>query len=177
MAAATAQPALAKAARADYAAFMIPALSAWTRCGALLAINILFLMIWGFTGLAKLMQGKPSWFGDKFGATFLAKFPGLTLSFWLLAAAELLAFLLALAALVRGDFLDKRDPQLLKSMLVWSLFVFVQLGFGQWLTNEFNGTAQLFAYFAGTLVGLHFVSYRAENAKSGSGVSPLSPLP
>ena len=42
----------------------------------------------------------------------------------------------------------------------WGLIVFVLLGFGQWLTNEFNGTAQLFAYFAGTLVCLHYVTGR-----------------
>jgi hypothetical protein len=46
-------------------------------------------------------------------------------------------------------------------MLTWSLFIFVLLGFGQWLTSEFNATAQLFAYFAGTLVCLHYVEARA----------------
>jgi hypothetical protein len=128
----------------------------WARRAALLAINLLFLMVWGFAGLAKL-NGMPSWFDGKFGKTFLATFPGLTPSFWLLAAAEVLAFLLAAAALVRGDFLERRQPSLLIWMLVWSLFVFVQLGFGQWLTAEYNGTAQLFGYFAGTLIALHFV--------------------
>ena len=128
------------------------------RNGALLAINLLFVMVWGFTGLGKLKSGVPSWFGGKFGGTILAHFPGLTASFWLLAIAETLAFLLALAALLRGDFLGRRPPTLLALMLVWSLFVFVQLGFGQWLTNEFNGTAQLFSYFAGTLIALHFVT-------------------
>jgi hypothetical protein len=42
-------------------------------------------------------------------------------------------------------------------MLVWSLFVFVMLGFGQWLTGDFNGAFQLFAYFGFTLLALHFV--------------------
>jgi uncharacterized protein GlcG (DUF336 family) len=54
-------------------------------------------------------------------------------------------------------------------MLVWSLFVFVQLGFGQWLTGEFNGTAQLFAYFGGTLVALHYVAGPATAAIGASG--------
>ena len=128
------------------------------RSGALLAINLLFLMVWGFTGLGKLKSGVPSWFAGKFGGTFLAQFPGLTASFWLLAIVETLAFLLAVAALVRGDFLGRRPPTLLALMLVWSLFVFVQLGFGQWLTSEFNGAAQQFSYFAGTLIALHFVT-------------------
>jgi hypothetical protein len=38
------------------------------------------------------------------------------------------------------------------------LFVFVQLGFGQWLTAEYNGTHQLFMYFCGTLLALDFVA-------------------
>jgi hypothetical protein len=42
-------------------------------------------------------------------------------------------------------------------MLAWSLFVFVQLGFGQWLTADYGATVQMFTYFAGTLVALHFV--------------------
>ena len=127
------------------------------RRGALLAINLLFLMVWGFTGLGKLADGYPVWFPDKFGKTILASFPGLAASFWLLAFAEVLAFGLAAVALLRGEFLGRRAPTWLTWMLVWSLFVFVQLGFGQWLTSEFNATAQLFTYFAGTLVALHFV--------------------
>jgi len=127
------------------------------RCGALLAINLLFLMVWGFTGIGKLLSGMPSWFGDKFGQTILARIPGLTASFWLLTAAEVLAFVLAVAAIVRVEFLGRRSPTCLLLMLVWSLFVFVQLGFGQWLTSEFNGTFQQFAYFGITLIALQFV--------------------
>ena len=127
------------------------------RSGALLAVNLLFTMVWGFTGLGKLVSGMPSWFDEKFGQTILARFPGLTASFWLLTAAELLAFLLALAALLRVDFLARRPPTCLALMLVWSLFEFVQLGFGQWLTSDFNGTFQLFVYFGVTLVALQFV--------------------
>lgn len=128
------------------------------RVGTLLAINLLYLMVWGFTGLGKIRSGMPSWFGDKFGATVLAKFPGLTASFWLLTAAEVLAFALALVALLRGEFLNRRFPACLTAMLVWSLFVFIQLGFGQWLTAEYNGTFQLFAYFGVTLVALQVVA-------------------
>ncbi len=132
-------------------------LQALIRSGALLAINLLFLMVWGFTGIGKLLSGVPSWMGDKFGETFLASFPGLTATFWLLAVSEVLAFSLALASLARGEFLPRRQPVCLSLMLVWSLFVFVQLGFGQWLTSEFTGTFQLCAYFGITLVALQFV--------------------
>ena len=137
---------------------MNPTLSSFHRISALLAINLIFLMVWGFTGLGKVLEGVPSWFGDKFGATILARFPGLTVSFWLLATAELLAFVLALVALLRGEFLGRRPPTWLTGMLVWSLFVFIQLGFGQWLTSEYNGTFMLFTYFGITLVALQFVA-------------------
>jgi hypothetical protein len=128
------------------------------RSGALLAVNLLFLMVWGFTGIGKLVNGMPSWFEGKFGKTVLASFPGLTASFWLLALAETLAFALAALALLRGEFLERKPVLFLPLMLVWSLFVFVQLGLGQWLTSEFNGTFQLFLYFCGTLLALRFVA-------------------
>jgi hypothetical protein len=124
------------------------------RSGALLAINLLFLMVWGFTSLDKLVHGKPPWFADKFGGTMLAWFPGLTAAFWLLAVAELGAFALAALALSRGEFMG--SVKLLPWMLVWSLFVFVALGFGQWLTAEYTGTFQLFTYFCGTLIALQY---------------------
>lgn len=132
-------------------------LVSFSRMGALLAINLLFLMVWGFTGIGKFVNGMPSWFGSKFGDSILARFPGLAASFWLLAGAESLAFLLAAIALLRGEFIGRFRPTFLTAMLVWSLFVFVQLGFGQWLTSDFNATFQLFTYFGVTLIALHFV--------------------
>lgn len=129
--------------------------------GTLLAITLLFLIVWGFTGLGKLFTGIPDWFDDKFGQTILAKFPGLTATFWILALSEIAAFLLAAASLVTGEFLGRRAPRLLQLMLMWSLFIFVQLSFGQWLTSDFNATPQLFAYFTGTLLSLIYVENKA----------------
>jgi hypothetical protein len=126
------------------------------RAGALLAINLLYLIVWGFAGISKLTDGMPPWFDDKFGKTFLASFPGLAATFWLLAVSELLAFGLAVVSLVRLEFLGRKAVKILPVMLVWSLFVFVQLGFGQWLTKEFNGAFQQFMYFGGTLMALEF---------------------
>ena len=125
--------------------------------GTLLAINLLFLIVWGFAGLGKLLGGIPSWFDGKFGGTILARFPGLTGTFWLLTGAEALAFLLGTIALLRGEFLGRCRPTWLSLMLMWSLLVFVALSLGQWLTSDFNGTFQLFTYFGITLLTLHFV--------------------
>jgi hypothetical protein len=98
------------------------------RAGALLAINLLFLMVWGFAGIGKVVDGMPSWFADKFGRTLLASFPGLTGAFWWLTISEIFAFAFAGGALLRGEFLGRRPPLFLCALLVWSLFVFVQLG-------------------------------------------------
>jgi hypothetical protein len=124
---------------------------------ALLAINLLFLLLWGFAGLGKVTTGMPSWFGEKFGRTFLATFPGLAATFWLLTISEVLAFALAAMALARGEFIRQRPPTWLTTMLAWSLFVFIQLAFGQWLTADYNSAFQLFVYFGVTLVSLQFV--------------------
>lgn len=132
-------------------------LSALSRPSALLAINLLFVMIWGFAGVGKLIDGVPPWFGDKFGKTFFSSFPGLTATFWLLTISELLALALAVVALLRLEFLRQSTATFLSATLVWSLFVFLQLGFGQWLTGEFTGGFQQFMYFSGTLLALQFI--------------------
>jgi hypothetical protein len=143
----------------------------FVRSGPLLAINLLFLMVWGFAGIGKVMSGMPTWFPDKFGATFMAKFPGLAATFWMLAVAEVIGFGLALVALGRLEFL--KEPLWLARMLAWSLFVFVMLGFGQWLTNEFTGTFQQFCYFSGTLVALFWVQWSSGQGKVESRVESV----
>ena len=137
------------------------------RASTLLAINFLYLSIWGFAAIDKLLSGVPSWFDGKFGQTFLASVPGLTATFWMLAGSELLAFALAVLALVSAEFLEGKRMKYLPATLVWSLLVFVQLGFGQWLTKEFNGAFQQFMYFSGTLLALDCVLRPATAPSSG----------
>jgi hypothetical protein len=133
----------------------------FVRSGPLLAINILFVIVWGFAGTTKFLNGYPDWFPDKFGKTFMATFPGLKATYWSLAVAEMIGFGLAIVALLRLEFL--REPLWLARMLTWSLFVFLMLSFGQWLTNEFNGTFQQFCYFSGTLLALFFTQWLSVN--------------
>ena len=147
------------------------------RAGALLAVNLLFISVWGFAGISKVMNGMPSYFPDKFGKTFLGSFPGLTATFWLLTLSELFALSLAVVALARAEFLERKAAAVLPVMLAWSLFVFVQLGFGQWLTNEFNGAFQQFAYFSGTLLALHFVASPATVQRLRLTETTLKPPP
>lgn len=127
------------------------------RPAALLSILLLFATTWGMAGPGKLLSGPPEWFSGKFGTTFLATFPGLTVSFYSLALGEVAAAVLALLALLRLEFLPGRSTAFTQWMLVLSLLLFVQLGFGQRLVQEFNSAASLFFYFGATLLALTYV--------------------
>ncbi|HTI69407.1 MAG TPA: hypothetical protein VMF06_05550 [Candidatus Limnocylindria bacterium] len=129
----------------------------WMRPLVLFAITLLYLMVWGFAGIGKVIDGRPPWFAEKFGPTFLGRFPGVAASFWWLTLMELLAFALAAMALLRFEFLRQPAAPWLKGSLTISLFVFLQLGFGLWLTNDFNGGFQQFVYFGLTLVAIQYV--------------------
>ena len=138
---------------------------AWMRTGMLLAISLLLLIVWGCAGVSKVREGYPSWFDEKFGSTFLASFPGLRVTFWWLTVTELAAALLVLASLLRLEFLARRPPLLLLGALTLSLFVFVELSLGQWLTREFEATFQMFTYFCGTLVMWRLVAEGVPDAR------------
>jgi hypothetical protein len=133
----------------------------FARSGPLLAINLLFLTLWGFAGIGKFVSGMPEWFPVKFGPTLLGKFPGVAASFWILAALEVVGFALGLVALIRLEFL--REPLWLARMLTWSLLTFCMLSFGLWLTNDANGGFQQFCYFSGTVVMLFFTKWASAN--------------
>lgn len=136
---------------------MNPEPASWPQRLTLLAINLLFLMVWGFTGLGKVADGYPAWFSDAFGPTILATIPGLRASYWMIAAVETAAAALCLVALVRLEFLGRRPSRFLTAAVVLGLFNFLVLGFGKWLTRDYSGGFQLFLYFAGTLVALRTV--------------------
>lgn len=119
-----------------------------------LAILLLFLMVWGFSGIGKVQDGLPDWFRETFGKTLLGRFPGVAVSYWFVAALELSCAALALLALLRCEFLVSKSPFFLQACGVLGLFTFVVLGFGKWLTRDFAGAFQLFLYFAGTLLAV-----------------------
>lgn len=126
-----------------------------------LSITLLYAMTWSLAGFPKLFGGGvPPWFGETFGNTFLASFPGLWLSFYSIAVGEVIAALLAIGSLLRREFLEGRDRPLFIATLVVSLFLFLQLGFGKRLIADHEGAAQLFYYFIATLIPLSLVLER-----------------
>lgn len=121
-------------------------------------IGLLLVLTWGFGGVAKLMAGGvPEWFSKSFGASLLATFPGLTVSFYSIAVLETLAAVIALGSLLRGEWARDARPTLLYAAVCLSLGLFVQLSFGKQLLGDFAGTHDLYMYFAGTLIMLGVV--------------------
>jgi hypothetical protein len=65
----------------------------------------------------------------------------------LIAALELTVTLGLIVSLVKKEFLPGTEKTLLKATLLLAQFVFVMLGFGLRLTQDFAMAANLFFYF------------------------------
>jgi len=128
----------------------------------LFAITLLFAITFGLSGIPKLLAGGvPDWFTGKFGNCFLASFPGLFLSFYIIALAETLNFLGLVISVVRLEFLADRPKIFLKLSLISSAFTFIMLGFGQRLTHESTGAAYLF-FYCGITIFCYFIIDKIE---------------
>lgn len=118
-----------------------------------LSVTLIFSTIFGFAGINKIGP-VPEWFIQSFGESFLATFPGLSISFYSIVIVEVAIFLLLVVSVLRREFLGGNYKPYLISALLLSLFLFVQLTFGQLLINGYNEVPKLFGYFCGTLIAL-----------------------
>lgn len=130
----------------------------------LIPIHLLVFIYVGGSGLEKFYSGEvPEWFLVTFRPTFLARIPGLTVSYYSIATLEITCALVALASLVRREFLPGRSKALLKWSLLLCTVLFLQLGFGRRLAGEYERSANQFIYFVGFLLLLAYVE-KQENA-------------
>ena len=113
-----------------------------------LAIIFIFTVLFATAAWDKLRGGKaPDWFLKPFENTLIAKLPGgATAGFWIIALIET-----ALAILFPASLVLKA---LLPFALILSMFLFGILCLGLRLTNEFQGSANMFIYFAACLISL-----------------------
>lgn len=130
------------------------------------AICLLFIKTWGLSGWGKVFgAGTPEWFTERFTGSIFESFPGgVSGSYTVLGIIEFMGFLGFVAALVCGESLRGSKAPIMKVSLAWSLVVFLALGFGQKVTGDFDGAANSFAYFAGTLVALFWIQYDESRA-------------
>lgn len=116
-----------------------------------IAIALLYIALWGTAAQSKWSSLKtPDWFLKQFEKTFFTKLPGgIAASYWGIAVLELALALLFTASLFSAS--------LLPLALIGSLFVFAALIVGLRITFDFQGSANMYTYFAATLLCLWFL--------------------
>jgi hypothetical protein len=128
-----------------------------------------YLMVGGlmfYSGKGKLFDDNgnaPQYIKDQFKGTFIDTFPGADTAWATLGVLEFGVFVLLLASLIRLEFLPHRDKSILQVGLALAMLVFACLAFGQTATNQFEGTASLYTYFASTAIILILVSLMPPN--------------
>lgn len=95
----------------------------------------------------------PAWFQKQFEETILNVFSSaMTVQYYMIATLEGVITLGFVLSLLRKEFLPRQSKRLLLGSLVLSEFSFAILGFGQRMTRDFHGAAELFSYFGVTAV-------------------------
>lgn len=120
----------------------------------LLPVYLLFVATFAQASLEKFFSGGvPDWFKKQFEPTILNVFQGsLSIQYYLLAVLEMSVVLLFLLSAGTLEFLPGHDRTLLKAALVLALLTFCALGIGLRLSGDFQGAANLFAYFGVTFL-------------------------
>lgn len=120
----------------------------------LVTISIYFIVAIPFFigGWGKISpgMGAPAGIAESFQGTFLARFPGVDVIWFILGIMELLVVVGLLISIFTGEFLPSRSKPWLLATLGWALIVFASLSFGQNLSGNHEGAATQWAYFSGT---------------------------
>jgi len=123
-----------------------------SKIGIYLPIQLCYLMVFGLASLDKFLNfsGNVSYFTKLFSKTFLVKLPGgMAPHVAGIGIAEgLIAVLMAIAILKREFLPSCKMPLLTRFGLLASSFMFVALGFGLRLAQDYGNAANLFFYFA-----------------------------
>lgn len=130
--------------------------------GKILAIQFFFGTTFFLAARLKWSAGVPDWFLEQFGATWLARLPGgLAAVYYFLATLESVALLGIVVSLLRGEFFPRKAKRILKSTLVYSLFIFVVFAFGSRLTGKLDVAAINLVYFLAALISFREVAREA----------------
>lgn len=121
----------------------------------IVGVYVAFGFLWYFSAKEKLIDqsgAMPAGLAKSYAGSFIESFPGLNASWLLLGLVEAAAFLLVVASLLRGEFLQGRGKPILLASLAVSLLTFALLTFGQDITGNHDSVAQLFSYMGVTAV-------------------------
>lgn len=113
-----------------------------------IAIIFIYSVLFGTSALDKIKSlAVPDWFIQQFSKTPLATFPFLIKGgYWMITLLESLLFIGFASSIIFPGFL-------IYSLLL-SLFLFGILCFGLRISFDFQGSANMFTYFAATLVSI-----------------------
>ncbi len=116
------------------------------------AIIFIYVALFGTAAWDKLKSfTTPEWFIKQFEPTFIAKMPGgAKAGYWMIAFFEATLTLAFLASAVYTD--------LLQYALCGALYLFGMLLIGLRVTYDFQGSANMFTYFAATLLSLYLTN-------------------
>lgn len=118
-------------------------------------IYITFGFLWYYSFKEKLFDDSgtmPEPLKKQFSGSLLDSVPGLDAAWVLLGLLEAVAFIAIAASVLSGEFLPRRRKPILLAGLGLSMFTFAVMGFGQNMTAQFDSVAELFTYFAGTVI-------------------------
>lgn len=115
------------------------------------AIIFIYVLLFGTAAFDKWKTlATPEWFHKQFENTFINKLPGkASVGYWIIATFEAVLTLVFIISIFNFAFLPYA--------LLGSLFLFGILLFGLRITYDFQGSANMFAYFGTTLVSLFLV--------------------
>jgi hypothetical protein len=128
-----------------------------------------YLMVGGlmfYSGKDKLFdsdRNAPPYIEEQFENSFLSTIPGTDTAWFILGVFEFGVFVLLVASLIRLEFLPHRDKSIMQVALALALLTFACMAFGQTVTQQYEGTAQLYTYFASTAIILVLVSLLPPN--------------
>jgi hypothetical protein len=117
-----------------------------------LAVIFIYFVLFATSAFEKVKNlTVPDWFLQQFSESYLGPYPTLIkMGYWGITALEsglTIAFVASLFI-----------PALLPVALVASLFLFAILCFGLRISYDFQGSANMFTYFAATLISLMALS-------------------
>jgi ABC-type Fe3+-siderophore transport system permease subunit len=117
------------------------------------AIYFVFFQTMFISGVDKIRVGEaPPWFVNQFSETFIATFPGTNAAYLILGIMEITVAVILIISILTLEWLPRRPKYFLLMGIALSALTFGFLGFGQNLTDNFDGAASLFFYFGATLV-------------------------
>ena len=137
---------------------------------AIVSIYVLQGVLWFHSGKSKIFDddgNAPPPIKEQFDGTFFESFPGIDGAWIILGLLQLAIFAVLLVSLARGEFLATRRKPVLLGALALSMLCFALLLFGDVWTNNFEGTASLYAYFGATVVIYLFVRMMPPYRRAG----------